>query len=378
MAPREALSIEGLRASARRRLPRFIFEYIDGGADDEITLRRNRQGFEDIVFNPRVVVDISKRTLSTTLLGGPAAMPLAIAPTGMAAIACPDGEVALARAAKAHGIPFTLSTQSSFSIERVAEEGGRLWFQLYPFRDRDLVSSLIKRALDAGYEALILTVDVPVPANREKDRRNGFAVPMNITPRLAFDVATHPAWGLGLLRHGMPGLANIPGAELFKGRGTSSAAVGATLDPSLSWDDIARFRALWPKPLVIKGVLSADDARKAVEVGFDAIVVSNHGGRQLDGAPATIEALPDVVEAAGGKAEVLIDSGIRRGSDIAKAVALGAKGAFIGRPTLYGLATGGQAGAHHALALLRAELHRTLSLIGCANVADLGRHNLRS
>ena len=376
MAP-NALSVEGLRASARRRLPRLVFEFIDGGADDEITLRRNREALDAIAFNPRVAVDISKRTLATTMLGGPAAMPLAISPTGMSSVAWPNGDIALAEAAKAQGIPFTLSTQSSLTLEAVARVGGRLWFQTYPFRDRGLVASLAKRALDAGYDALVLTVDVTVAANREKDRRNGFDLPLKITPRLAFDVAAHPAWAFDVLRHGVPHSANVPGAVIFNRSGVDSTLAGTIIDSASNWDDLAYFRDVWPKALAIKGVMCAEDAARAVALGFDGVIVSNHGGRQLDGAPSTIEVLPEVVAAVGAKAEVLMDSGVRRGSDIAKALALGARGVMFGRPTLYGLATAGQPGAEHALKLVRAELHRTLSLIGCPNVADLGPANLR-
>lgn len=378
MAAPKAVSIEGLRQAAKRRLPGFAFEFIDGGSDDEVTLRRNREAFQEITFNPHVLCGAAKRNLATTLLGGPSAMPIGISPTGMAAIAWPGGEIGLARAARTHKIPFTLSTQSSVSIETIAREaeGARLWFQLYHFRDRDLVASLIRRALDAGYESLILTVDVPVPANRERDKRNGFDLPLKMTPRFVYDVATHPSWAFDLLRHGLPNSANVPRAPLFTSVQTAAQA-GATMDPSLCWDDVARIRALWPKPLVLKGVLSGDDARKAAEMGFDGVVVSNHGGRQLDSAPATIEVLREVVEAAGDRLEVLIDSGFRRGSDVLKALALGAKGALVGRATLFGLAAAGEAGAEHALKILRADLHRTMALIGCTEVGEIGPRYLR-
>lgn len=371
-----AISIEELRQAARRRLPRFAFDFIDGGAEDEITLRRNREAFRDIAFSPQVLCGVARRRLETSILGGMAAMPIAISPTGMAAIAWPGGELGLVRAARTYNIPFTLSTQSSVTLEAVAREGGRLWFQLYHFRDRELVAALVRRALDAGYEALVLTVDVPVPANRERDKRNGFDLPLRPGPRMALDIASHPGWALDLLRHGLPNSANVPRAPLFS-RARTEAHAGATMDASLCWEDAARLRDLWPKPLVLKGVLSAQDAVRAAGLGFDGVIVSNHGGRQLDGAPATIEVLPEIVAAAGERLEVMIDSGFRRGADVVKAVALGAKAALVGRATLFGLAAAGQAGAEQALKILRADLHRTMALLGCCDVQALDTRYLR-
>jgi isopentenyl diphosphate isomerase/L-lactate dehydrogenase-like FMN-dependent dehydrogenase len=364
--------ISDLRLLAKRRLPKFAFDFVDGGADDETTLRRNLRAFDEIIFDPQILVDVSRRVLTSELLGAEAAMPLAIAPTGMAALMWPEGEIALARAAKAHNIPFAVSTQSSFTLERIAAEGGgRLWFQLYHFRNRELVTSLVGRARDAGYEALILTVDVPVMANRMRDRRNGFATPLRPTPRLAADLLSHPRWAWQLLRHGIPNSANVPRTPVFKRQADEGAQGGAVLDPSLTWSDAMALRKLWPGRLVLKGVLSAQDTRRAADAGFDAVIVSNHGGRQLDGAPATIEVLPEIVDAAGSHIEILIDSGFRKGSDVVKALSLGAKGVLIGRPALFGLAAAGQAGVEHALSIFRSEIHRTLCFIGCPNIREL-------
>ena len=368
------ITIDDLRERARRRLPRAVFDYIDGGAEDELTLRRNREGFERITFRPRVLVDVSARDQSTTVLGQRIETPLILAPTGLCGMAAPRGELLAARAAVRAGTIFTLSTMSATSIEEVASEVlGPHWFQLYVWRDRDLTRSLVERAAKAGYRAMVLTVDVPVPGQRERDVRNGATIPPRVTIRNAVDSVRKIGWLVGMARN--------PRIDFVNMRGSSSDTRGAFLslgafvssqfDPSPSWKDLAWFRSIWPGPLLLKGIMSAEDARLAVEHGVDAIIVSNHGGRQLDGLPGAIEVLPEVVEAVRGRAEVIFDGGIRRGSDAVKAIALGARACMIGRAYLYGMGAAGQSGVEHAIGILRAEIDRVLALIGRPTLADL-------
>jgi (S)-mandelate dehydrogenase len=370
-------NIDDLRLAAKRRLPRGIFEYVDRGTEGETSLRENRAAFERIRLVPRVLTEGPKRSLETTLFGKSQAAPMAIAPMSPAGLLWHEGELALARAAAAAGIPYTSPTESMTVLERVAEAGGRLWFQLYLWKDRRLSYELLERVERAGFEALIVTVDTATMPNREFNSRNGFAMPIRPSLRAGLDVLAHPGWLLGVLGRyvltsGLPQAANHP--EAYRNAIFAAPPDDATrIAGDTTWEDIRILRRKWRQPLMVKGILRADDARKAVEAGADAVIVSNHGARNFDSAIASIDALPAIAEAVGDRATVLLDSGIRRGSDVAKALALGAKGVLVGRAALYGLAVGGEAGARHALALLAAELDKTLGFAGCCDLAGLGR-----
>jgi (S)-mandelate dehydrogenase len=369
-----AVNIEDLRLLARKRLPRAIFDFFDGGAEDEVTLRANRAAFERVTLLPRVLVDVSKVDTSTSLLGDISRLPLAIGPTGGISAGRYGAELLLARAAKAHGVPFTMATPSAFTIERVAEEvGGRLWFQLYCVRDLAFRGKLVQRARAAGYEALLVTVDLPVSGKRERDPRNGFHTPYSPNWRNSKDVLFKPAWALDMMRNGLPGMANLEGYRFSAPSGTDIVtAVGREMDAGLSWDYIKRLRDEWPGKLLLKGVERADDAARAAAVGCDGVVVSNHGGRQLDGAAPTLDALPDIVKEVGSRISVLLDGGVRRGVDIVKARALGAQAVLTGRATLFGVMAGGEAGARRALEILSGELERAMQLCGARSVAEIG------
>jgi len=368
-----AINIEDLRLLARRRLPRAIFDFFDGGAEDEVTLRGNREAFERVRLLPKVLVDVSAVDLRTKILGETASLPLAIAPTGGISAGRAGAELALARAAKAAGVPFTLATPAAFTIERVAEEvGGRLWFQLYAVRDREFREKLVLRAKNSGYEALLVTVDLPMSGKRERDPRNGFVTPYKPNWRNSHDVLFKPAWLLGILRHGLPGMANFDGYRFSTPAGTDIAtAVGREMDAGLDWEALKRLRGLWPRKLLLKGVERPDDAERAVALGCDGVVVSNHGGRQLDGAAATLDALPGIVSAIGNKSTVLLDGGVRRGVDILKARALGAQAVLTGRATLFGVIAGGEPGARRALEILSSELERAMKLCGARSVDEI-------
>jgi (S)-mandelate dehydrogenase len=369
----KAINVEDLRQLARRRLPRAIFDFFDGGAEDEATLRGNRAAFERVRLLPRVLVNVAAVDTKVDLLGGQSKLPLAIAPTGGISAGRAGAELALARAAKACGVPFTLATPAAFTIERVAQEvGGRLWFQLYAVRQREFREKLVERAKHSGYEALLVTVDLPVSGKRERDPRNGFRTPYNPNWRNSRDVLFKPAWLLEIMRHGLPGMANFEGYRFSTPQGTDIAtAVGQEMDPALDWEAVKRLRDLWPRKLILKGVERADDAERAAAAGCDGVVVSNHGGRQLDGAAPTLEALPDVARAVGGKITVLLDGGVRRGVDILKACALGAHGVLTGRATLFGAMAGGEAGAARALEILASELERSMRLCGVRSVSEI-------
>ena len=369
-----AVNIEDLRRLAKRRLPRAIFDFFDGGAEDEVTLRENRAAFGRVRLLPRVLVDVSRIQTTVDLLGKPAALPLAIAPTGGISAGRAGAELILARAAKAWGVPFTMATPSAFSIERVAQEvGGRLWFQLYAVRDQEFRKRLVERAKNSGYEAILVTVDLPVSGKRERDPRNGFHTPYSPNWRNSRDVIFKPAWALEMLRHGLPGMANLEGYKFSTPAGTDIVtAVGREMDAGLDWEYIKRLRELWPGKLLLKGVERPDDAERAAAVGCDGVVVSNHGGRQLDGASSTLEALPAVASAAGKKLTVLLDGGVRRGVDILKARALGAQAVLTGRATLFGAMAGGEPGARRALEILSTELVRAMQLCGTRSVAEIG------
>jgi (S)-mandelate dehydrogenase len=370
----KAINIEDLRVLARRRLPRAVFDFFDGGAEDEVTLRENRAAFERLRLLPKVLVDVSAVDLKTTILGETASLPLAIAPTGGISAGRAGAELALARAAKAFGVPFTLATPAAFTIERVAAEaGGRLWFQLYAVRDREFREKLVLRARDSGYEAMLVTVDLPVSGKRERDPRNGFVTPFRPNWRNSRDVLFKPAWLLEILRCGLPGMANFEGYRFSTPAGTDIAtAVGREMDAGLDWEALKRLRDLWPRKLLLKGVERPDDAERAAALGCDGVVVSNHGGRQLDGAAPTLEALPAIASAVGSKMTVLLDGGVRRGVDILKARALGAQAVLTGRATLFGAMAGGEPGARLALEILSSELQRAMQLCGARSVSAIG------
>ncbi len=369
-----AYSVADLRELARKRLPRAVFDFFDGGAEDEETLRGNRAAFKRLRLAPKVLNDVASVDIGTSILGAPSKMPIAIAPTGVVGFGWRGGDVAIARAAAASGIPYTLSTMATASIERIATAApGRLWFQAYVLRQRNFTLRLIERARNAGYEALMITVDLPVGGKRERDFRNHFSIPFSFTARNFVDFASRPAWALPMLFRGIPELENMAG---FTADATATAAiassVGRNYDPSFDWDDLAAIRDAWPHKLLVKGIARPDDAERLAAMGCDAVIVSNHGGRQLDGAIATLDALPAIVRAVGGRVSVLIDGGIRRGTDVFKALALGAEAVLIGRATLYGVCAGGEPGASRAIEILRDELVRTMQLCGVAKLSQIG------
>lgn len=373
------LNVEDLRQAAKAALPRGIFEYVDRGSEDETALRENREAFDRVRLLPQVLADVSARTTATTLFGRPAAQPVVVAPMSPTGLLWHEGELAVARAAAAAGVPYTLATESMTALEHVAAQaGGRLWFQLYYWADRELSYALLDRVERAGYEALVLTVDTCVGPNREYNAKNGFGMPYRPSVRSLADMLAHPRWLLNvLLRYvvttGVPLLANHPPEH--QRRITEDAPNPATrLNPSISWDDVRTLRRRWSGPLLVKGILRADDAVRAVEHGVDGIVVSNHGARNFDSAVASIDALPAVADAVGARTTLLLDSGVRRGTDIAKALSLGARGVMVGRPVLFGLAAAGEAGAHRALRVLGTEFDRALAYLGCIGCEDLGRH----
>jgi L-lactate dehydrogenase (cytochrome) len=370
-----AASVADLRAIARRRLPRGVFDYIDGGAEDERTMVANAAAFAAVTFRPRVLRDVGHVDPSTTLLGRPLPLPLVLAPTGFTRIADPDGELAVARAAARAGLPYTLSTLSTRSIEEVARvSGGPKWFQVYVWRDRGLVKEMIDRAAAAGYEALVITVDTAVLGRRERDVRRGFSLPPKIGLGTLVDGAMHPGWTWRFLRSDPIRFANV-GETMGVGDGstavTLSEYVNTQFDPGLSWRDVEWMRSVWNGPLIIKGIQTVDDARLAAEAGVEAIALSNHGGRQLDSAPAPIDLVAPVADAVGDRLEIVCDGGVRRGSDIVKAMALGARACMAGRAYLYGLGAAGERGVDHVLGLLDADVRRTMALVGASTVSEL-------
>lgn len=369
-----AFSIEDLRRIAKKRLPQAIFDFFDGGAEDEVTLRENRAAFERVRLLPKVLVNVAKVDTTARLFGEDSALPLAIGPTGGIGAGRPGADLALARAAKAFGIPYTLATPATASIEAIAEIGGRRWFQLYVVRDREFREKLVARARDAGYEALLVTVDLAVSGKRERDPRNGFVTPYRPSWRNSHDVWRKPAWLIDILRSGLPQMENFAGYKFSSTAATDIVtAVGREMDASLDWEYLKRLRELWPRKLLIKGVERPDDAERAASIGCDGVVVSNHGGRQLDGAMPTLEALPSIVNSVGKKMTVLLDGGVRRGVDILKARALGAQAVLTGRATLFGVMAGGEPGARKALEILGSEYERAMKLCGVRSSAEIGR-----
>ncbi len=375
-------TVKDLRRIAKRRLPRGVFDYIDGGAEDELTMAANSHAYRRLTFSPRVLRDVSEVNVSSSLLGRPLAYPLVLAPTGFTRIADPQGELAVARAAKRAGLPYALSTLGTRSIEEVADVGSdRLWFQVYTWKDRDLVADLVKRAANSGYEALCLTVDTAVLGRRERDVRRGFTLPPKIGLSTLLDGIVHPGWSWSFMTSEPIVFANVAGNTAV-GDGTDAISlaeyVGDQFDPALSWNDVDWFRDRWDGPLVLKGIQSVEDAKIATDRGVDAIAISNHGGRQLDSAPATLDLLPAIAGAVGDRTEIICDGGVRRGSDIVKAIALGANAVMVGRPYLYGLGAAGEAGVDQVLSNFRSEMERTMALIGCTSLDELGPDYLRS
>jgi L-lactate dehydrogenase (cytochrome) len=370
--------IDDMRLLARRRVPRMFFDYADRGSYAEETLRSNRSDLEAIKLRQRVLVDVAQRNLTTTIVGEPAALPIALGPVGLCGMQWGDGEILACRAAQAAGIPFCLSTMSICAIEDVAAAVERpFWFQLYVMKDRGFVRALIERAIAAKCSALVLTVDLQVLGQRHCDLRNGMTVPPEIRIRNLIDIATKPGWAVSVLRGKRKTFGNLAGHVRGMENVTSLAQwIAGQFDPALSWKDVEWVRNLWPGKLVLKGLLDVEDARRAAKTGATALVVSNHGGRQLDGAMSSIAALPRIVDAVGAEIEIMFDGGIRSGQDVLRALALGARSCMIARAYLYGLGAGGQAGVTRAIDILRNELDVTMALTGTNSVKDIGRQVL--
>ena len=379
----QAYNIADLRKMALKRVPHGLFEFVDRGTEDEVWLRHNRAIFEGIRLKPRTLVDVSKRSQEITLFGKKHKMPIVVAPTGTAGLMWYEGEIALARAAAEAGVPFTLATGSMTAMEKVAEQaGGTLWFQLYMWPDRSLSHKLVERAKAAGYEALVVTVDGVVPGNREYNLRSGFTIPFSFTRGNITDVLLHPRWLFGvlaryLLTSGMPRYQNYP-TELRQKITARPMGRASLRNDSLNWDDLRALRKIWPHRLLVKGLLNPQDALMAADCGADGVIVSNHGGRNLDTVISPIEALPEVVDAVGKRVAVLVDSGFRRGTDVIKALAMGAQAVMIGRSTLYGVAAGGEEGARRAISIFRGEIDRVIALLGCNRIAELSTEYLQA
>jgi L-lactate dehydrogenase (cytochrome) len=369
------VTIDDLRTAARRRLPRALFDYIDGGAEDEVTLRANQADFQRYRFRPRALVDVSQRDQSTTVLGIPVSSPLVLAPTGFTGMFWPRGEAVAARAAGRKGVVYTASTMSICPMEEIAQAAtGPIWYQLYVWRDRGIVEMLIQRAKAAGYRALVVTVDTPVLGQRERDVRSGLVLPPRITLANVLDTLRRPAWLWDFLTHPRPTFGNFVGMAGVEHDAVSLATFTTRqFSAAITWDDVEWYRSLWPGPIALKGIMSAEVAREAVQRGVDAIIVSNHGGRQLDHAPSPIEALPEIVDAVEGRAEVILDGGIRRGSDVVKAVALGARACMVGKAFNYGVAALGERGVELSIDILQKEIDRTLALVGRPTLGQLDR-----
>ncbi|HHW2007790.1 TPA: L-lactate dehydrogenase LldA [Pseudomonas aeruginosa] len=367
--------IEDLRRLARKRVPRMFYDYADSGSWSEGTYRANQDDFAAIKLRQRVARNIENRSLRTRMLGQEMAMPVAIAPTGLAGMQHADGEILAARAAAEFGVRYTLSTMSICSLEDIATQVGQpFWFQLYVMRDRDFIERLIDRAKAAGCDALVLTLDLQIIGQRHKDLKNGLSAPPRPTLANLLNIATKPRWALGMLGTRRRGFGNIVGhVKGVDDMGSLSEWTARQFDPRLNWGDVEWIKRRWGGKLVLKGILDAEDARLAADSGADALVVSNHGGRQLDGAPSTISALPAIVEAVGERIEVWLDSGIRSGQDVLKAIALGARGTMIGRPYLYGLGALGQAGVTRALEIIARELDLTMAFCGHTDIREVGR-----
>ena len=375
---RKVANVDDLRSLAKRRLPAGVFDYIDGGAEDEITLRNNVDAYRNVSFKPRVLRDMTHVDTSTSLFGRRLAFPLVLAPTGFTRIAHSEGELAVVRAATRAGIPFTLSTMATRSIEEcasVAESDTRLWFQIYTWRDRSVVKNLVERAEAAGFEAVCLTVDTAVLGRRERDVRRGFTLPPEVGLGTIIDGLKNPGWTWDFLKADPIRFANVEGITAIDGSTAVDLAehMKSQFDHGLSWSDVEWLRSIWKGQILIKGIQTVEDALIAVESGVEAIAISNHGGRQLDGAPAPFDLLPEVAEAVQNRLEIICDGGVRRGSDVVKAVSLGANAVMTGRPYLYALGACGERGVDHVLDLLQEGIERTMALTGVASVEDLSQ-----
>lgn len=369
-----ALTIADLRRAARRRAPRSVFDYTDGAAEGEISLRRARALFRQLELRPSILQDVSEVDTTTAILGRPSALPFAFAPTGFTRMMHHEGEEAVVRVAARRGIPYALSTMGTTSVEDVAAAApsARKWFQLYVWKDRSAGEDLMRRARGSGYEALVLTVDVPVAGARLRDARNGFSIPPALTARTVLDAALHPAWWGDLLT-----TRPLEFASMSAWDGTVAEMINALFDPTMTLADLEWVRASWDGPLIVKGIQTVEDARRVTDAGADAIVLSNHGGRQLDRAPVPLRLLPDVRDALGDRVEVHLDTGIMSGGDVVAALALGADAALVGRAYLYGLMAGGERGVERAADILEAEIRRTMALLGVRRVQDLGPQHVR-
>ena len=372
------LTIDDLKTLARRRVPKMFFDYADSGSWTESTYRANESDFAKILLRQKVAVNMEGRTLATEMLGEKVAMPVALAPTGLTGMQNADGEIKAAKAAEKFGIPFTLSTMSICSIEDVAENTTKpFWFQLYVMRDRGFIERLIDRAKAAKCSALVLTMDLQILGQRHKDVRNGLSAPPKFTPKHIWQMATRPSWCMGMLGTQRRTFRNLVGhVDNLVDLSSLSAWTGSQFDPTLSWKDIAWVKNRFGGKVIVKGVLDPDDARSAVDNGADAVIVSNHGGRQLDGAPSSIRVLPEIVDAVGNRTEVYVDGGIRSGQDVLKALALGAKSTFIGRPFLYGLGAGGEQGVTRALDIIAKEMDITMALCGERDIKKIGAQHI--
>lgn len=372
-----AYNIEDLRRMAKRRLPRGIFEFVDRGTEDEVALCNNRAAFEEIKLKTHVLANVSTRSLETKIFGKTIKMPFGVAPTGTAGLLSYGGEVALAKAAAKAGIPCTVATNAMTPMEEIVEQaGGELWFQLYMWSDKELSLKFVDRVKSVGFETLIVTVDGAVGSNREYNHRNGFEVPLKYTPRLVAQLLAKPGWLATCLlqqfiKRGVPKFENYP-PELMDSLMSKSFKRSILKNDTLDWDDLKRLRDRWPGNLVVKGILHADDAAMAADCGADGVIVSNHGGRNLDASVAPIQILPEIAARVGGRMTVIVDSGFRRGTDVIKGLALGADLVMAGRPTLYGAAAGGEAGAYRALEIFREEIDRIMGLLGQHTVEEIG------
>lgn len=370
----DALTIADLRTVARKRTPRSVFDYTDGAAEAEISLRRARHLFRELEFQPSILHDVSHVDPTTDMIGTTSALPFAFAPTGFTRMMNHEGERAVVRVAQRRGIPYALSTMGTTSIEEVAKAGpdAHKWFQLYVWKDRSAGEDLMARAKAAGFEALMLTVDVPVAGARLRDARNGFSIPPALTVKTVLDAATHPAWWLNLLT-----TEPLTFASLSSWSGTVADLLDKLFDPTMTIADLEWIRASWDGPLIIKGIQTVEDARRVTDAGADAVVLSNHGGRQLDRAPVPLRLLPDVAEAVGDRTQVWVDTGIMSGADIVAAIALGADATLVGRAYLYGLMAGGERGVERAVDILEREVRRTMALLGVSTVKELGPRHVR-
>ena len=376
-------NVEDYRGLAHKRLPRAVIDFIEGGAEDEITISRNRDSFENIHIIPRILTDVSVRDISTTILGTPVSSPIVLCPVGLATLAHPLGEVAAGIAAANKGIISTYSSSSSWNLEDIAAaSSGVKWFQLYIWKDRKLTAEIVERARKSGYQALVLTVDVPISARRERDLRNGFTIPPRPRINQIGDLVQHFGWFYAQLK------SEITGHKMSMGNFTPEnvgmrtrlkmlEVVNELFDPSITWSDVAWLKSIWNGPIVIKGIMTPEDAKLAIKAGADAIWISNHGGRQLDGVSGTIEVLPEIAKAVKGKTEIYLDGGVRRGSDIVKAIALGANACMIGRPYMYGLAANGAAGVESIIGILEIEMDATMALMGRPTIASLDSSAVR-